>query len=284
MKRILLVLLVAITVCEVVTAQTKQGTINYERKINLWKRIRDEQRRANVPEFRSTKHVLTFNDTVSLYKTIKEEDEINPFEGGGEGRGFGGGGGRGRMFGSNDGDLFKNFSTGMSIQATEQSGKDFLISDTIKNQPWKITGETKTILGFNCHKATLKQKGGFGGGGFGDNGGNRRNRELPPDMQAPPATDTTKRVPQEIEVVAWFADKILAPVGPDNYGQLPGAILEVNIDNGFMVFTATEIKDLKSPKDLKEPKKGKPVTRAEFRKMMMDLRQHFGNAVPEPSN
>ena len=51
-----------------------------------------------------------------------------------------------------------------------------------------------------------------------------------------------------------------------------------------MVFTATEIKDLKSPKDLKEPKKGKPVTRAEFRKMMMDLRQHFGNAVPEPSN
>ena len=266
-------------------SQSKQGTINYERKINIWKRIQDPQRRANIPEFRTTKHVLLFNDTISLYKTIKEEEEINPFDGGGEGRGggFGGGGRMGRMFGSNDGDLYKNYSKGMSVQATEQSGKDFLISDTIRKQPWKITGETKVILGYTCHKATLKQKG-FGGGNGGFNGGGgRRNRDNQGDN--PAATpDTTRRVPQEIEIVAWFADKLLSPSGPENYGQLPGAILEVNIDNGSMVYSATEVKEVAAAKDLKEPKKGKPVTREEFRKIMMDLRQHFGNAVPDQGN
>ncbi len=284
MKKVLL--LSFLMVC-ILTAfsQSKQGTINYERKINIWKRIQDPQRRANVPEFRTTKHVLLFNDTISLYKTIKEEEEMNPFEGGGEGRGRGGfGGGRGGMFGSNDGDLFKNFSSGMSIQATEQSGKDFLISDSIRKQPWKITSETKVILGYTCHKATLKQRG-FGGGGNGgfNAGGGRRNR----DNQGgnPTATpDTTRRVPQEVEVVAWFADKLLAPAGPESYGLLPGAILEVNIDNGSMVYSATSIKEVAPAKELKEPKKGKQVTREEFRKIMMDLRQHFGNAVPDQGN
>ena len=288
MKKVLLLSSLLICILSAFS-QSKQGTINYERKINLWKRIQDPQRRANIPEFRTTKHVLLFNDTISLYKTIKEEEEMNPFEGGGEGRGEGRGGGgfgggrMGRMFGSNDGDLFKNFSSGMSIQATEQSGKDFLISDSIRNQPWKITGETKVILGYTCHKATLKQKG-FGGGGNGgfNAGGGRRNR----DNQGAnsPAPDTTRRVPQEIEIVAWFADKLLAPAGPESYGQLPGVILEVNIDNGSMVYSATSIKEVAPVKELKEPKKGKPVTRQEFRKIMMDLRQHFGNAVPDQGN
>ena len=284
MKKVLLVLIMIACTCSVFS-QNKQGTIGYERKINLWKRIQDEQRRATIPEFRTTKHVLIFNDTVSLYKTIKEEEEINPFEGGGgEGRGGGGfGGGRmGRMFGSNDGDLYKNFSQGMSIQATEQSGKDFLISDTLRKQAWKTTDETKTILGYTCHKATMKQRGGYGGGNGGQNGGGRRNRDNPMDNN--PATDTARRTPREVEVVAWFSDKILSPAGPDNFGQLPGAILEVNIDNGSMVYTATEVKTVASAKDLKEPKKGKPVTREAFRKIMMDLRQHFGSAVPDASN
>ena len=111
MKKVLLVLML-IACTWSVFSQNKQGTISYERKINLWKRIQDEQRRATTPEFRTTKHVLIFNDTVSIYKTIKEEEAMNPFEGGGgEGRGGGGfGGGRmGRLFGSNDGDLYKNF-------------------------------------------------------------------------------------------------------------------------------------------------------------------------------
>jgi len=281
MKKVLLLSFLMVCI-STAFSQSKQGTINYEKKINIWKRIQDPQRRANILEFRTTKHVLLFNDTISLYKTIKEEEEMNPFEGGGEGRGgsgFGSGRSMGRMFGSNDGDLFKNFSSGMSIQATEQSGKDFLISDSIRKQPWKITGETKVILGYTCHKATFKQKGfGSGGGNNGFNGGWGRNRDS--QGNNPTTPDTTRRIPQEVEVIAWFADKLLAPAGPESFGLLPGAILEINIDNGSMVYSATSIKEVAPVKELKEPKKGKAVTREEFRKIMMDLRQHFGNAVP----
>ena len=298
MKRILLVVTTFACLLQL-SAQTKQGTISYERKINLWKRITDPERRASIPQFRITKHTLLFCDTVSVFKTIQEEDAINPFEGGGDGGGFGGGrrggggfggggggfggGGYGRMsrmLGSSDGDLYKNFSEGISIQATEQSGKNFLIVDTIRKQPWKITDDTKIILGYTCHKATLKQKGGFGGfGGGGNWGGRRRDREQGGDN--PQTPDTTHRTPREVEVVAWFADNIYAPVGPSMFGQLPGAILEVDIDNGSMVFTATEVKNAVSPKDLKEPKKGKKVTREEYMKLMEDLRKNYGNAVPD---
>ncbi len=276
------------------SAQIKEGTISYEKKINIWKRITDEQRRATVPQFRITHYTLLFNDTVSVYQTIKENDGSNSF-GGGEGRGnggfggggnggsggggFGGGGRMSRMLGSNDGDLFKNFSTGISIQETEQSGKTFLITDTIHIQPWKITDETKEILGYTCHKATLKQKMGFGGGGNGGGwGGGRRNRDGQGDNANP---DTTRRVPREVDVVAWYADKILTPAGPDKFSQLPGAVLEVDIDNGSIIYTATEVKAKVSQKDLKEPKKGKKVTREEYQKILKDLRDHFGSAMPE---
>ena len=297
MKRILFVV-ITFTCLLQLSAQTKQGTISYERKINLWKRITDPERRASIPQFRITKHTLLFCDTVSVFKTIQEEDAINPFDGGGEGGGFGGGGrgGRGggggggfgggrmsRMLGSSDGDLYKNFSQGITIQSTEQSGKNFLITDTLRKQPWKITDETKIILGYTCHKATLKQKGGFGGGfgGGGSWGGGRRRDREQGGGDAPQTPDTTHRTPREVEVVAWFADNIYAPVGPSNYGQLPGAILEVDIDNGSAVITATEVKNAVSPKDLKEPKKGKKVTREEYMKLLEDLKKNYGSVVPD---
>ncbi len=292
MKKILLLFISAIGLMQL-SAQIKQGTISYERKIDLWKRITDPERRASIPQYKTTRHTLLFNDTISLFKTIQEEEQINPFDGGGEGGGFGGGrrgggfggGGGGfgrmsRMLGSMDGDLYKNLPEGISIQATEQGGKNFLIVDTTKKQPWKITEETKVILGYTCHKATLKQKGGFGGfGGGGNWGGRRRDREQGGDNA--PTPDTTHRTPREIEVVAWFADNIYAPVGPSYFGQLPGAILEVDIDNGSIVFTATEVKDAVSPKDLKEPKKGKRLTREEYFKLLEELRKNYGNMVPE---
>lgn len=261
------------------SAQIKQGTIIYERKINLWKRITDSDKRATIPEFKFTKHTLLFNDTSSLFKTIQEDEAINPFENS-EGRG-GGFGRMSRVFGSVDGDLYKKCSEGISIQAIEQSGKNFLIVDTIKKQPWKVTDETKVILGYTCHKATMKQKGGISGFSGGNWGGRRKDREQGGDNSTP---DTTHRTPREVDVVAWFADKIVAPVGPSMFGQLPGAILEMDIDNGLMVFTATEVKSDVSLKDLKEPKKGKKVTREEFRKLIEELRKNFGNTIPSAGN
>jgi GLPGLI family protein len=93
---------------------------------------------------------------------------------------------------------------------------------------------------------------------------------------AQPAADTARNkaaAPQtkEVEVIAWYADDIISPVGPESYGQLPGVIMLLDVDNGATVYTATEVKKTVDQKELKEPKKGKIVTRQEYSKLMMDM-------------
>jgi GLPGLI family protein len=239
-----------------VQAQIKQGTVIYERKINMHKTIQDEQVRAMIPEFRNSKHMLLFSDSVSVFKLVPEDEAPDPFAGGG-------GGGRVFSFrpgGADAGDLYKNFSQAKSVQATEAGGRNFLIIDTIQQQPWKLSSETKQVLGHTCHKATRKitQPVGIvrtmrvGGPGAGD-------------------TSTPRPQTREVEVVAWYADDIISPVGPESYGQLPGVILQLDVDNATTVYTATELKQNVDQKELKEPKKGKVVTRQEYQKLMSDL-------------
>jgi GLPGLI family protein len=263
MKKLLLFIVVTLAI-QVINAQQKEGTITYERKINAWKRITDEQMRSFIPEFQVSKYVLYFNDSISMYKVSIDENAPEPFagsDGGGFRRSFNFGG---------DGDLFKNFSTGLSTQATELGGKNFLITDTIKKQPWKISAETKEILGVVCRKATMKvTQSGFQGRrtfNFNRNG---------------VTNDTTTKapinIPKEIEIVAWFAQTILAPVGPDSYGQLPGVILDLDVDNGTMLYKALTLKNTVEAKELKEPKKGKKVTRQEYTQLQRELFQNQGS-------
>ncbi len=257
MKRTFL-LLAALTCFAALQAQVKEGTIYYDQKVNMHRVITDEQMRAMIPEFRTTKVMLLFSDSVSVYKTVPEDEAPDPFAGGGGPR---------MVFrmGANGGDLYKNFSQSKSIQTSELGGKNFLIVDSIRQQPWKLGTETKQVLGHLCHKATRKvmQQTGrriiMGGGGGA-------------------APDTSQKTPgKEVEVVAWYADDIISPVGPESYGQLPGVILLLDVDNGATVFTATDIKKAVDQKDLKEPKKGKVVTREEYMKMMTDM---MGNGMP----
>jgi GLPGLI family protein len=247
------------------SAQQKVGTVIFERKINMYKIIQDEQMRAMMPEFRTSMHMLLFSDSISVYKLVPEDEAPDPFAGGG-----GGGGGRMMMrFGADGGDLYKNFTLSKSIQTSELGGKTFLITDSIRQQPWKLSSETKQILGYNCHKATRKMTSPMMG-----------RRITVTSGGGAPAVDTSAKnkpaAPKEIELVAWFADDIISPVGPENYGQLPGVILELNIDNGSTVYTAKEVKKTVDNTELKEPKKGKVVTQQEYMKLMQDLMSNQG--------
>lgn len=258
MKKLFFLLMATISTGSI-HAQLKQGTIVYERKINAHRTIPNEQMKAMIPEFRISKHILMFSDSISLYKLIPEDEAPDPFAGSG-------GGGIRMSFnvgGSDAGELFKNFTQSKSVLSSELAGKNYLIVDSILQQPWKLTNETKQILGYTCLKATRKltvqaaapRMMVFGG------------------ANANPVRDTTRPQPREIEVVAWYAQDIISPVGPDSYGQLPGVILQLDSDNGATVFTALEIKKEVDQKLLKEPKKGKIVTANEFNKMRMDMIQ-----------
>jgi len=81
MKKIL-VMLSCLLLVVIGFAQQKSGTITFEKKVNLHKMIQDEQMRSMVPEFRTTKHVLFFSDSVSLFKLLPEEEAMDPFGGG----------------------------------------------------------------------------------------------------------------------------------------------------------------------------------------------------------
>ena len=243
-----------------IKAQVKQGTIVYERKINAHRSITNEQMRAMIPEFRISKHILLFSDSISLYKLIPENEAPDPFAGGG-------GGGARVSFSftssSDGGELYKNFTQSKSILSSELAGKNYLITDSITQQPWKLTNETKQILGYNCLKATRKitvQPGPTRVMFFGSPG-------------ATATRDTTRPQAREVEITAWYAQDIISPVGPDTYGQLPGVILQLDYDNGATVYSALEIKKEVDQKMLKEPKKGKLVTNAEFNKLRMEMMQ-----------
>ncbi len=241
-------------------AQQKEGTVLYEKKQNLHKNLPNEQMKAFIPEFRTSSHMLLFSDSISVYRLIPEVEAPDPFAGGA------GGGVTVRFSGGADGgDLYKNFSQQKGLQSTELAGKLFLIVDTLNPQPWKLTEETKKILGYTCYKATRKSTA-------------PRMMMRTMSMGGPNSEETVKSnspapAPKEIETVAWYTNDILTPAGPENYGLLPGLILEIDVDNGTTVFKATEVKASLNKKELKEPTKGKIIGRKEFQKLQMDMMQ-----------
>ena len=86
--------------------------------------------------------------------------------------------------------------------------------------------------------------------------------------------------PKEIELVVWYTESIPVSVGPDAYAGLPGAILEVDSDNGGNVITATEFTAKYAAKELKQPTKGDKMNRAQFaesmKKIMEDMQRGGG--------
>lgn len=240
----LVLALAAIFTAQLGFCQITEGTITYERKANLHKRLTGdrEQMKAFIPEFRTTKHVLLFTDSVSVFKAVQEQanQQERRFEGGGGGERmmfFSGGGP-----GGDNSEMFKDFSKGIGYEAREIGAKNYIIGDTLKMSGWKISGESKTIQNYSCFKATMKNA-------------------------------------QNQNVIAWFAVGITSPSGPETYGGLPGVILEMDINESEFVYTTTAISEKVEKKEIKEPKRGKHITRSEYNKMMREMMQNQGGRM-----
>ncbi len=256
----------ALLITMAASAQVTEGKVVYERKINMHKNLppEAEQMKAMIPEFQTSKMELAFKDQQSLYKAYKSDDEDMPS---GESVG-GGGGGRTFRFGGMGGgntESFKDYEKDTKTEIRELGPKKYLLSDSLKRYSWKLSPDTMTIMGRLCHKATTTIKGGimgmamqrFGGGGGNRGGGDSASRapRVMPDQQA----------------VAWYADDITSPSGPDDFGGLPGLIMYLNIDEGAMVFTPLSF-DTKAG-TVNAPSGAKSITREEYRTM---AEQQFG--------
>jgi GLPGLI family protein len=144
--------LAAFVLASIVTnAQIKQGTIIYERKADLHRRMQDEQMKAMVPQFQTAKNELVFKNNISVYKPLEEDNAPDPFNDGKGGMIMIKIGGPGE-----NGILYKDYSNQKLLEQTELADKDYIIDDTIKTQQWKLSDETRTVLNHVCKKATTK--------------------------------------------------------------------------------------------------------------------------------
>jgi GLPGLI family protein len=146
MKNLLTVLLATFTL-QVTNAQLKEGKIVYEQKIDLHRRMQDEQMKSMVPQFRTSTFELNFADNQSMYKMQEEEPDITANTGNG---------GIVMRFGGANTEYYKNFITKKQVEKRELGDKDYIIEDSLRQINWKLINEAKTILGYHCKKATGK--------------------------------------------------------------------------------------------------------------------------------
>lgn len=140
----------------VINAQTKQGTIIFERKADVHRHMEDEQMKAMVPQFQTTKNELTFKENISVYKEVPPDNAPDPFQNNG-GPVINikiGGPGENTV-------LYRNYTNMQVHEQTELEDKTYIIDDTIHAMQWKLSDETKTILDHVCKKATTKTERGF---------------------------------------------------------------------------------------------------------------------------
>ncbi len=245
-------------------AQMKEGKIVYERKTNMWRMITDPEMRTRIPEFRTANFELLFNDKASLFRSVPDDQAPDPFANNGGDRG-----GQRFNFRMPETTTYIDLATQMQYESRPMFEKTFLVVDSLKPLKWKISEETKTIAKHLCKKATTTapaQMVRMGGVRIGRNNA--------------AANDSTKKsdapiVTKETEVIVWYAEDIAASVGPEVYTGLPGAILEVDMDNGANVTTATEVTTKYPKKELTQPNKGDKMNRAQFQDAMKKLMEEM---------
>ncbi|RYG54549.1 MAG: GLPGLI family protein [Chitinophagaceae bacterium] len=241
-------------------AQQQEGRILYERTTQLQLRLAGmgDGMERNIPQTRTDKLEVLFGKNQSIRKPVIEETpEPSNFENGGIViRTFAGG--------ADDVSYF-NYDEKRMVDQREFAGKKYIISDSIRPLQWKLTGESKSVLGLPCQEA--------------------RAQRISTRIQTMIANGEPQRteIADTANIVAWFTPAIAVPTGPEYQGQLPGAILEINVNEGRTIYKAIEISPKTDLALIKEPKSGKKVTTKEFadeqQKMMQEMQRNNGGRV-----
>ena len=122
-------------------------------------------------------------------------------------------------------------------------GKEYVIKDSLRNFDWKLTRETKTILGNEAKKATT--------------------------------------IIDSVQTTVWYIPSLKYKTGPEKFWGLPGLIAEVQTElnrgmlKGTRIITLTDIKTSTNTKPLDKPKEKNIITQKEYDKLMQEQRKKF---------
>ncbi|GMQ26991.1 GLPGLI family protein [Algoriphagus sp. oki45] len=147
--------------------------------------------------------------------------------------------------GSQDRVLYKNIAEQTYEQEQEMMGKEFLVKDGLEPAEWELTGETKKIGDYTAQKATYTR--------------------IVDSQRFSTGMTEMENVKDTIQVTAWFTPEIPVPHGPENLFGLPGLILEVQNSGRTLICQKIELNPSAEPVAIVRPKRGKEVTREEFR-------------------
>lgn len=235
----------------------KEGKVIYERTVQMQRRMQgmNPDIASQLPPSRTDNFELLFGNNQSLWRNIpKAEGNDQTISSGGSVMVM-------RSVGTDD-VVYYDFSTGVRTDKRELFDNSFIVQDSVRKLNWKLTDETKTILGHTAKKATAQRI-----------GTSYRMSMENGEMKREAVADTST-------IVAWFTTDFPVSTGPFEFqGQLPGLILQLDINNGRTVYNAIEIAPKVSLSSIKEPKGGKKVTEAEYvkerEKMMEEMRKNM---------
>lgn len=147
--------------------------------------------------------------------------------------------------GSADRILYKNVAEQSFEQEQDVMGKEFLVKDALEPAEWELTSETKKIGNYTAQKATYSR--------------------IVDSQRFSTGMTEMENVKDTIQVVAWFTPEIPVAHGPENYFGLPGLILEVHNSGRTLICEKIELNPSADPVEIEHPKRGKVVSREEFR-------------------
>lgn len=143
--------------------------------------------------------------------------------------------------------LIRDYDNKKMKDLREEMAITYLIEEDLPRTKWKILNEIKEIEGYLCMKA-----------------------------------ETTDTIKSQV-IHAWFTDAIPCYGGPEGFSGLPGMILELDINDGDAVITATKV-NLESEVDklpIPRKMKGKKTSAAELNDQ---IRKYIAESIEGQKN
>jgi GLPGLI family protein len=234
MKKISALIIITLVFCVAASAQTvfiSTGFIEYERRMNQFsfydkedeESVWIQEMKKTFPKMVNDVYHLYFNNQKTVYKLGVENTNIQYVWG--------------RKPGENDVTVRDLVNNTISVQR-DVFEQTYLIKDSIRQNKWRITNETRTIAGFECRKAVTI-------------------------------------ICDSVYVVAFYTDEIAVSGGPENFGGLPGMILGLAVPRLQMTWFATKVVVQQPTEAVLNPRqKGKTVTWLNYEK---DLNKAVGD-------
>lgn len=212
------------------------GKIIFEEKVKIEIKLEGDAQAmaANLPRERKMEKILTFTGDATLFEDgiTNTEDEISSQHGDGNVRI--------RMVTSGENKIFTDLKNKKILEQRDFMNRIFLVEKDFPETEWKITGNQKIILGYNCMEAVRN-----------DTAGNK--------------------------TVAWFTPSIAVAGGPAGICNLPGMVLEADINSGSRVYVVKSIEPRPALEvKLQKPKDGKAVTEEEYREIVAEKLKEMG--------